>query len=131
MKLAGLLALGAAVNAKSILRFPPSQEQTPLAGDFGLNVPVEEQFLIELSPGETAWVTEEEKWELRRASFLSAMLGLPILMPEKARAKLYGHHRESGNLSSNATTSDLEDTISSYPSFQQHRSFARRRPIKR
>ncbi|KAI0890298.1 Zn-dependent exopeptidase [Annulohypoxylon maeteangense] len=25
-----------------------------------------ERFLIELSPGETAWVTEEEKWELRR-----------------------------------------------------------------
>jgi bacterial leucyl aminopeptidase len=26
----------------------------------------EETFLIELAPGETAWVTEEEKWELRR-----------------------------------------------------------------
>lgn len=25
-----------------------------------------EQFLIELSPGETRWVSEEEKWELRR-----------------------------------------------------------------
>ncbi|KAI2614115.1 Zn-dependent exopeptidase [Hypoxylon fragiforme] len=25
-----------------------------------------EQYLIELSPGETTWVTEEEKWELRR-----------------------------------------------------------------
>lgn len=28
----------------------------------------EETFLIELAPGETAWVTEEEKWELRRVS---------------------------------------------------------------
>ena len=28
----------------------------------------EETFLIELSPGETKWVTEEEKWELRRVS---------------------------------------------------------------
>lgn len=27
-----------------------------------------EQYLIELSPGETTWVTEEEKWELRRVS---------------------------------------------------------------
>lgn len=27
-----------------------------------------EKYLIELSPGNTAWVTEEEKWELRRVS---------------------------------------------------------------
>lgn len=26
----------------------------------------EPEFLIELSPGEVRWVTEEEKWELRR-----------------------------------------------------------------
>lgn len=25
-----------------------------------------EKFLIELSPGETKWVTEDEKWDLRR-----------------------------------------------------------------
>lgn len=25
-----------------------------------------DEYLIELSPGETRWVTEEEKWELRR-----------------------------------------------------------------
>lgn len=30
--------------------------------------PTEETFLIELAPGETRWVTEEEKWELRRVS---------------------------------------------------------------
>jgi len=28
---------------------------------------VQEQYLVELSPGETRWVTEEQKWELRRA----------------------------------------------------------------
>lgn len=28
-----------------------------------------EQFLIELAPGDTKWVTEEDKWELRRVSF--------------------------------------------------------------
>ena len=27
-----------------------------------------EKFLIELSPGETRWVTDDEKWELRRVS---------------------------------------------------------------
>jgi bacterial leucyl aminopeptidase len=25
-----------------------------------------ELFLVELAPGETQWITEEEKWELRR-----------------------------------------------------------------
>lgn len=25
-----------------------------------------EKYLIELAPGDTRWVTEEEKWELRR-----------------------------------------------------------------
>jgi leucyl aminopeptidase len=25
-----------------------------------------DEYLIELSPGETRWVTEEQKWELRR-----------------------------------------------------------------
>ena len=33
------------------------------------NVLVEdEQYLIELTPGQTRWVTEEEKWRLRRVS---------------------------------------------------------------
>lgn len=27
-----------------------------------------QKFLIELAPGETRWVTENEKWELRRVS---------------------------------------------------------------
>lgn len=27
-----------------------------------------EKFLVELAPGETRWVTEDEKWELRRVS---------------------------------------------------------------
>jgi bacterial leucyl aminopeptidase len=28
-----------------------------------------ETYLIELAPGETKWVTEEEKWELRRVGY--------------------------------------------------------------
>lgn len=35
-----------------------------------------EKFLIELAPGKQAWVTEDEKWELRRVSLrLSADTG--------------------------------------------------------
>lgn len=28
--------------------------------------PKEETFLVETAPGKTQWITEEEKWELRR-----------------------------------------------------------------
>jgi leucyl aminopeptidase len=33
-----------------------------------------DRYLLELSPGETLWVTEEEKWELRRVCSHSLML---------------------------------------------------------
>jgi bacterial leucyl aminopeptidase len=32
----------------------------------GQDVLARAQYLIEMSPGETKWVTEEEKWELKR-----------------------------------------------------------------
>ena len=35
-----------------------------------------ELFQIELSPGETRWVTEDEKWELRRVCFHRCARGL-------------------------------------------------------
>jgi leucyl aminopeptidase len=56
-----LLALSAAaVNARFVEQHETNQ--VVLAD-------VEEQlYLIELAPGKTQWVTEEEKWELRRAS---------------------------------------------------------------
>lgn len=31
--------------------------------------PVEDLFLVETSPGEREWVTEDQKWEMRRVSF--------------------------------------------------------------
>jgi bacterial leucyl aminopeptidase len=34
----------------------------------GQDVLAQAQYLIEMSPGETKWVTEEEKWELKRVS---------------------------------------------------------------
>ena len=36
-----------------------------------INAIEEEQYLIELAPGQTRWVTEEDKWELRRVSVRS------------------------------------------------------------
>jgi len=58
-----VLALSAsAVNA----RFVEQHESNQVI----LNAEAEaaEQYLIELAPGKTQWVTEEEKWELRRVS---------------------------------------------------------------
>jgi leucyl aminopeptidase len=51
----------AAVNA----RFIEEHETNQVV----LNTHAEDkQYLIELAPGKTQWVTEEEKWELRRVS---------------------------------------------------------------
>ena len=59
----------------------------------------EQTFLIELGPGETQWVTEEEKWELRRVrdqdsddSQDSIPRSLANFVAEWQ--ELYGHHRE-------------------------------------
>jgi bacterial leucyl aminopeptidase len=35
-------------------------------GERDLTVGAAEKYLIELAPGDTRWVTEDEKWELRR-----------------------------------------------------------------
>jgi hypothetical protein len=43
-------------------------------------------YLIELAPGETQWVTEEEKWELRRVCRQVC----------RYRALLTGYHRMAG-----------------------------------
>lgn len=57
-----LFALSAAaVNARFIEEHETNQ--------VFLNAHAEDkQYLIELAPGKTQWVTEEEKWELRRVS---------------------------------------------------------------
>lgn len=56
------LAAAAAVTAISIPQNAQEVfQQKPL-------VDAPEQYLIELAPGEQRWVTEDEKWELRRVS---------------------------------------------------------------
>jgi len=67
MKLTTLstLALSAAiVNARFV-----EKHETDQVVLNGIDVAEPEQYLIELAPGKTQWVTEEEKWELRRVSF--------------------------------------------------------------
>ncbi|PGH00198.1 hypothetical protein AJ80_09206 [Polytolypa hystricis UAMH7299] len=63
MKLISLAVLGAAASAAA------------LAADSGSQIPLgsvndgEDKYLIELAPGETRWVTEDEKWTLKRAGY--------------------------------------------------------------
>lgn len=35
-----------------------------------------EKYLVELAPGQTRWVTEDEKWELRRVSVIECFSAL-------------------------------------------------------
>jgi len=64
MKASTLIALSAAAAVSAIV-LPQDQtvflQDAPVAAaeDDGL-------YLVELSPGKTRWVTENEKWELRR-----------------------------------------------------------------
>lgn len=54
-----LLATATAVSALSAAVLP-NAGQDVLAS--------EDQYLIELEPGSTRWITEDEKWELKRVS---------------------------------------------------------------
>ncbi|KAI9832713.1 MAG: Leucine aminopeptidase 1 [Phylliscum demangeonii] len=51
---------------------PPAADALPQNGHeqapLGLTPEEQDRYLIELQPGETRWVTEEEKWALKRAS---------------------------------------------------------------
>lgn len=57
-----LLAVSAAaVNARFVEQHEKENAQVLING-----YQDDEQYLIETAPGETQWVTEEDKWELRR-----------------------------------------------------------------
>lgn len=63
MKFLSFLALSATGLTASLAR--DILDQVPLG--FPVEQPLQdEQFLIELGPGNTQWVTEEEKWALKR-----------------------------------------------------------------
>lgn len=64
-----LLALSAsAVTARFI------EEHEKVHDQITINNVEQERFLIELAPGKTQWVTEEDKWELRRVGVASLMV---------------------------------------------------------
>jgi leucyl aminopeptidase len=65
MKSSLLLSLYTAAFATAIAH--PNDPQAVLQ-DSQTTLTEPDEYLIELSPGETRWVTEEGKWELRRVS---------------------------------------------------------------
>lgn len=77
MKIPTIVTLGAAAQVASAAVV--SYEQTPLADqitDTTSKSPVSqtEKYLVELSPFDTLWVTEEEKWELKLVSFCTIVI---------------------------------------------------------
>lgn len=62
MKSSVLLPLCTAALVAAV--YPPQV----ILGDSQANTAEPEKFLIELAPGETQWITEDDKWALRRVS---------------------------------------------------------------
>lgn len=53
----------------------------------------EELFLVELAGGEQRWITEDEKWELRRVSLsICDSILHRTNKPSQEWPELYGHH---------------------------------------
>ena len=63
MKFLAPLLAASVVSAGSILR---SQAHTQHEQAVLPNLEAEEKYLIELSPGEVEWITEDQKWEYKR-----------------------------------------------------------------
>lgn len=87
-----------------------TREQQAVLQDQRVSEP--ELYLIELSPGETQWVTEDEKWEIRRVGLRPRLMqhiktrlptvacGSRLLFSAdrfSARPQLHGCHRYPGS----------------------------------
>jgi hypothetical protein len=71
MKLTNLSLLALSATLASA-RFVEKHEQDQVV--LNANAVSDDRYLIELAPGKTQWVTEEEKWELRRVGLLRSVL---------------------------------------------------------
>lgn len=74
MKFLAALALGATASVLAAV----IPQQDPLTGPQAHREA--EQYLIELEPGNTIWVTEDEKWSLRLVGFSQALPPLLLLL---------------------------------------------------
>jgi leucyl aminopeptidase len=74
MKLTSLSLLALSVTAINA-RFLEKHETDQVV----LNDAPEQLYLVELEPGKTQWITEEDKWELRRVRTASDSNTTPVL----------------------------------------------------
>lgn len=84
-----LLALGAGtlVNALAI----DSHHQPQIALEESQPW-VDQPYLIELSPGKLKWVSEEEKWELKRVRTPYSCITEMLTLRQSEWRELHGHH---------------------------------------
>ncbi|KAH0536452.1 Leucine aminopeptidase 1 [Glutinoglossum americanum] len=120
MKIVSLLALTAA--AVSALPRPNDNHQAPLdSGDVG-------SYLLELSPGERVWATEEMKWALRREGInFMDVTDTPDLGSSNAKAirskktvkfpEKPTHYDELAPLMTNLSKSNMRKNLERFTSF--------------
>jgi hypothetical protein len=99
MKVANASLLALLLPAVGARFVEPGESDTAILYPNGLpKAPKDTQkYHIELSPGNTRWVTEDEKWELRRVSLASPqpLSSVALLMASSSseRQALLRHHR--------------------------------------
>jgi leucyl aminopeptidase len=71
MKCHTFLVLAASIAAVSALSVDTSHQKVVIEDE--QPIAPQGQYLIELSPGETRWVTEDGKWELKRVRYQQAL----------------------------------------------------------
>jgi leucyl aminopeptidase len=71
MKCQTFLVLAASIAAVSALSVDTSHQKAVIEDE--QPIAPQGQYLIELSPGETRWVTEDDKWELKRVRYQQAL----------------------------------------------------------
>ncbi|KAM3078397.1 Leucine aminopeptidase 1 [Clarireedia jacksonii] len=120
MKLTNLSILALSASLASA-RFVEKHEKDQVV--LNTNYVSDERYLIELAPGKTRWVTEEEKWELRRngQNFMditgSSDLGdfkrsAKVVFPSKPTLQ-----KELKPLLNNLTKSNMHENLKTFTSF--------------
>jgi leucyl aminopeptidase len=90
MKSSVLLSLSAVALAAALAT--PKEPQVVFQNP-QVTIDEPDEYLIELSPGETRWVTEDEKWALRRVcTHLVAVMRASDMLTVTAKHQLLRHH---------------------------------------
>ena len=81
MKSSGFLAASLLASSVAASILQPLAQQQPIQE--------EELYLVELAPGQTRWISEEEKWELKRVGSISVESSVLL---SRLYSALFGSH---------------------------------------